>query len=203
MKLAATALIMTTLATAPAVGQSNEEILKRLDAIERRLDTLEALPNVGTLLLEQVRKNVREVQQTNAGKSGKGDMAEAKPKQPKFSARLVSIKPGRNEYGRLLYDLKVEVTNESGRDASLINAYVVFVDRLGNTLIRLPWEKSRGIAAGKSVKMSGSFRDVAAHGLERMTEMDPSLFETQFEVYKIAYKDGEVVTLKECSSCDF
>jgi hypothetical protein len=80
----------------------------------------------------------------------------------------------------------------------------VFVDKLGNTLGTVNWEKSKGIPAGKSAKMSGAYSDnLGDDGLARIAEMDASLFETKFDVYKIAYKGGEIVTVKECAFCDF
>jgi hypothetical protein len=184
----------------PAAAQSNDEISKRLDAIEKRLDTLEAIPNLGALILQQVQKNAAETQPRS---TGKGDMVDT-PEQPKFSARLVDIKPaGKGILGDQGYKITVEVTNDSGRDADLINARVRFEDRLGNSLTWIKWEKSKGIAAGKTVRMSGTYSDSMGDNLERLAEIDRALLATKFDIYKIAYKDGEVVTIKECAICDF
>lgn len=186
------------------MGQSNDEIVKRLDAIEKRLDTLEAIPNLGALLMQQMRKNATEKSsQSESAGTGKSDMVD-EPPQPEFSARLLSIKPaGKDIIGRQGYRLTVEVMNKTGRDAELINAKVLFVDKLGNTLGSVTWERSKGIPAGKSAKMSGAYSDNGDGGLARIAEMDASLFQTKFDVYKIAYKGGEVVTIKDCLLCDF
>lgn len=85
-----------------------------------------------------------------------------------------------------------------------INAHIAFKDKLGNTLVRRVWAKSRGIPAGKAQKMSGSYSSIfGSDGLERLVELDRSLLDISFEVYKIAFQDGEIVQYRDCNRCDF
>lgn len=195
-----TILLLVVAWALPVAAQSNEEILKRLDAIEKRLNKLESAPNLGALI-DPSTQNAR--QQKLDDESGKADMDG--PSQPMFEASLLEAKfDGKDILGKQLVRIVAAVTNKTDRDATLINAHIVFSDKLGNVLGRITWSKSRGIGAGKTQKMSGSYSgSLGEDGLERIVEMDRSLLEVRFEVFKIAYKDGEVVKVKDCLMCDF
>jgi hypothetical protein len=182
------ATVMCLLVASPTLAQSNDEILKRLEAIEKRLEKLEAAPTVGNLL-DQAIQNAREPQ-----KSGKADMASLP--QPSFSAKLLKATFGKQ--GRLQeppIDFSVAVTNNTGRDASLINARVVFTDKLGNDLGSARWADSKGIASGKTETMSDTIyrRMFDPANPKRLVDIDRSLLIVRFEVSKIAYADGEIV----------
>lgn len=107
-----TFLAILVLAT-PASGQSNEDILKRLDAIEKRLDKLESAPSLGAIM-----NKVLETGQEQAQSGAKADMGD--PPQPKFEVTLLDAKPdGEDVLGKSLVRIVASVKNETGRDAAL------------------------------------------------------------------------------------
>lgn len=180
----------------------NDEILKRLDAIEQRLDQLEAgskAPPLETLLEGIINKKQA---QSAAKETSKGDL-EQEP--PRFEAKLVSVKAaGKDALGRPLMAVAVKVTNASDRDTSIINAHVLIQDKAGNHLATLTWTKSRAIPGKDSVTMRGTYSDgYGDDGLQRLIEMDPALIDVTFKVFKIVFKDGEVVEYASCPFCEF
>ena len=190
------------LCSAAMAQTSNDEVLKRLEAIEKRLDQIERKGGAALDVspLEQlIGKRLSESQKDDSGKS---DLA---IQPPPFTVELVSASPdGKNLIGQKLVKLQFKVRSEGERDAEIINASIYVKDKAGNRLANVKWEKSRGIGAGKTVSMSGSYasRD-SDDGLGRLLEIDRSLIDVEFVVYKIVYKGGEVVEYQDCLLCDF
>lgn len=190
------------LCSAALAQSSNDEILKRLDAIEKRLDQIESKggPALDVSPLEQlIGKKLAEPQQDSSGKS---DLA---IEPPPFVAELISVSPdGKNLIGQKLVKLQFKVRSDGKRDAEIINASIFVKDKAGNRLANVKWEKSRGIKAGKTVSMTGTYESRGNDdGLGRLLEIDRSLITVEFVVYKIVFKGGEVVEYQDCFMCDF
>lgn len=175
------------------------EILRRLDAIEKRLTAMESANPLGALFKQRL-ENMQKA--GDAAADGKTDLT---LEPPPFSVKLLGLKSaGKDILGHQGVEIRVAVTNESARGTDIVNAQVVFEDRAGNTLLRVKWDKNRGIAAGKTVNMQGAYTaTLRSDGIETLLEIDRSLLAITFDVYKIAFTGGEVTEFKECLMCDF
>ncbi len=101
-----------------------------------------------------------------------------------------------------IYEISVTVQNNSGRSADIINAYIEISDKLGNKLASLKWPKSRGIKAGET-KTAVIRHSTIVYEIGRIVEMSSNLINVEFNIYKIAYTDGEIVDIKQCKMCNF
>lgn len=180
------------------------EILKRLDAIEKRLSTIEASNPLQTLFAQGMANAAKRKQEPGEKASEKSDLT---LEPPPFSVKILSIKPGGQDVlGQQIATIKVAVTNVGARDTDIINAAVDINDRAGNNLLHVKWIKNRGIGAGKTLTMESSYSGSGSLNGEKIStllEIDPSLLAASFDVYKIAFKGGEVTAFKECFMCDF
>lgn len=120
---------------------------------------------------------------------------------PKFTVKLTkaTVAPMGSDVlgeGSKTVTLQIAVTNNGKRDVSLIDARIVFADRLNAHIVTVKWKDNRGIAAGKTVKMVADYWTLETEGVERLVDLPPEEMVVTFDVRKLAYKGGEVVTVK-------
>lgn len=120
---------------------------------------------------------------------------------PKFTVKLTkaTAAPMGSDLlgdGSKTITLQIAVTNHGNRDVSLIDARIVFADRLDEHIATVKWKDNRGIAAGKTVKMVAEYWTLETEGVERLVDLPAEDLVVTFDVRKLAFKGGEVVTVK-------
>ncbi len=190
-----------------SVYADDSEILRRLDLIEQRLNKLESSndqKNIFGQALENALRGENHASNDDDQSTDKSDLVNI---PPSFNARFISIKKtGKNSgLDMPVYEVVVNVSNESDKSTTIINAYVDIKDKADNLIARIKWDGSKGIAAGETIKLKGQYSDnpFDNNRLERLYEIDKKLLNTHFNVYKVVFEDGNVVEYKKCIMCEF
>jgi len=169
----------------------DDEILKRLDAIDERLGKIE-------MVLEDYKAFKQLETLRNLFKGDEAAKKSLEVKKNKSDKYLVVIKwstgdGGKDSIGQKIVEVYYTILNTSSKTISIVDGAVVFKDKLGEQIFRLSIERDINIAPGKEEALSGRYVNWSRSNIGRLLIIDKKHVDVSVDLDELMFKDGEVV----------
>ena len=193
--LIATLIALMLFATTPvAAGNDDNKILKRLDAIEKRLSKIEKAIDAGADAQQlEALKALK-----NMFKGSKSTKKGGKTEKSKLHNYLVVTKwsagdGGEDFIGQQVVEVYYTMKNMTKKTISIIDGHVVFKDKLGETIGRLRIERDVDLSPNEEKPLGGRYTQSFGTGLERLIVINNKHVDVSVDMDKLLFSDGEVV----------
>lgn len=169
----------------------DEKILKRLDAIEKRLSKIEKVIDAGKAAEQlEALKNM-----FKGGKAAKKGRKTEKSKSRKYLAvmKWSAGDGGKDIIGQQIVEIYYTIKNTTKRTISIVDGAVVFKDKLGDTMGRLKIERDVNLSPNEEKALGGNYTQSFGKGMERLIVINKKHVDVSVDMDKLMFSDGEVV----------
>ena len=107
-----------------------------------------------------------------------------------------NIKQRDLKYGQKEFEVSVWLTNKTDKKISLVNGYVVFTDVAETTFRRVEFSGDLSLPPNQTLKYKAVEANIYEKDLEQFLDEDKKhLYSAHLDLEKIAFSDGEVVSI--------
>ncbi len=185
-------MMLAVFVTTDGYAATDDEILKKLTAIEGRLSKIEKVIEAGKAAeqLEALRNMFKG--NVAARKKEKG------AKEEKAGEYLLVTKwsagdGGEDIIGQRVVEIYYTAKNIAKKTISIVDGSAVFKDKLGETIARLEIERDVELAPGQEKTLGGRYTQSYGSGMERLIVIDKQHVDVSVDLKKLMFSDGDVL----------
>jgi hypothetical protein len=214
--------LMLFAATPVAAGNDDNKILKKLDAIEKRLSKIEKAIDAGAALRPLFAENpdlskdlAKQLEALKKVFKGRNSAKKSKKiEKNKPHNYLVVMKwsagdGGKDIIGQQIIDIYCTIKNVTKKTISIVNGYVVFKDKLGAKMGEIRLEKDVNLSPNEEKVLGGSYKKIKVvsgprtlvsttkrlygEEMKRLIGINKKHVDVSVDMDKLMFSDGEVV----------
>lgn len=193
------AVLLALLIGSMQIAQAaDDEILKRLDAIEERLKKLEINATEvksaeAVNPLDAIKEFTKALSEENEKNKNKKKLNEAENQKYLSILEWSASKGGENLLNIETVKLEYLLKNKSQRKISIVDGTLLFKDKLGKSLVKIRVERDVKLDPQESKVFSGTYDTGFGSDVDRLLVLDKKHVDVTLEIKSLLFEDGDVV----------
>jgi len=195
--LVAALIVLIGMGSAGAAwAESDKKILKRLDAIETKLEELETTIGSNAALnpIESLKKSFQSIKDNQV--SGQIEEKRLTVNSAKFLA-VIDWKATPVKQQNKSVAMQFTLVNLTGRAISIIDGNIKFEDKLGEEIALLSIDRDIDIKSNEQKVLGGEYSNLFSPNIRRLVTLDRKFIDVSLSIKKLLFSNGEVIEIAD------